>query len=279
MIHYHIILPSYHYYKGTNKILEKIHMTNTKNLSLYIFDNTNNNKIYLLYLKFKKKLNITYFVNRPTVSAGTNWNQSLFFLKKTIKNQLYKKDQYFIMLHHDEHFNDKNFFIKLSKLIKNNFYPDVISMTVCVDYNNLFKNKIHTTSSQRSWLFKNYFDYILLRNYIGPVSSLVIRYKKNIPIFDIKLKWLIDVDFYKKLKNYKNWIFTDDLFLFSDQKNNVSLTLKYQFQIKKLYNKEIKLISRKYNLKSKFLDYIIWAFVRISNKLKYFINIKKYRND
>ena len=76
-------------------------------------------------------------------------------------------------------------------------------MTTFVDYKNKFKNKIHTTSSQRSWFYKNYFDYILLRNYIGPVSSLVIRYKKNLPFFDTKLKWLVDVDFYQKIKNLK----------------------------------------------------------------------------
>ena len=77
----------------------------------------------------------------------------------------------------------------------------------------------------------------MLRNYIGPVSSLVIKYRKNLPFFDTKLKWLVDVDFYQKIKNLKSWIFTNDLFLTSDQKNDVSLTLKYNFKKLKIYSK------------------------------------------
>lgn len=279
MIHYHIILPTFHYFKGTKKILEQIQMTSSKNISIYMFDNTSTDKIKNLSIKFKKRLKIIYFKNRPTISPANNWNNSIIYLKKVLDNQLFKKNHYFIILHHDEYFTDKNFFKKLNKLIKDNFYPDVISMTTFVDYKNKFKNKIHTTSSQRSWFHKNYFDYILLRNYIGPVSSLVIRYKKNLPFFDIKLKWLVDVDFYQKIKKFKNWIFTDDLFLISDQKNDVSLTLKYNLMIKDLYKNESKLIFHRFKLKYIFLDHIVWVLLRISNKFKYFINIKKYSND
>ena len=37
MIHYHIILPTFHYFKGTKKILEQIQMTSSKNISIYMF--------------------------------------------------------------------------------------------------------------------------------------------------------------------------------------------------------------------------------------------------
>jgi hypothetical protein len=281
MIHYHIILPTYYYYKGTKKILEQIYKTKTKtkNLSLYIFDNTINDKIRNLYLSFRVKLNIIYFKNRPSISAVTNWNKSLSYLKKKLENQLLGTQDYFIILHHDEYFTDKDFFLKLNKLIKINDYPDVISMTTIIDYNNKLKNKIHTTSYQRFLFHKYYFDYILLRNFIGPVSSLVIKSQNNFPTFDKNLKWLVDVEYYKKIKMFKKWIFTDDLILYSDQKNDVSLTLKYKLRIKDLYLKERNQISHKFNLNFIFLDYIIWAFLRISNKFKYFINIKKYLND
>lgn len=281
MIHYHIILPTYYYYKGTQKILEQIHKTKTKskNLSIYIFDNTVNDKIRNLYLSFKVKLNIFYFKNRPTISPATNWNKSISFIKKKLENQLIGTQDYLVILHHDEYFTDKDFFLKLNKLIKKNKNPDVISMTTIIDYHNKLKNKIHTTAYQRFLFHKYYFDYILLRNFIGPVSSLVLKYHNNFPTFDQNLKWLVDVEYYKKFKMFKRWIFTDDLILYSDQKNDVSLTLRYKSRINELYLKEKNQIVQKFNLKFKHLDYIIWALLRISNKFKYFINIKKYLND
>ena len=281
MIHYHIILPTYYYYKGTQKILEQIHKTKTKskNLSIYIFDNTVNDKIRNLYLRFKVKLNIFYIKNRPTISPATNWNKSISFIKKKLGNQLIGTQDYLVILHHDEYFTDKDFFLKLNKLIKKNKNPDVISMTTIIDYHNKLKNKIHTTAYQRFLFHKYYFDYILLRNFIGPVSSLVFKYHNNFPIFDQNLKWLVDVEYYKKFKMFKRWIFTDDLILYSDQKNDVSLTLRYKSRINELYLKEKNQIVQKFNLKFKHLDYIIWALLRISNKFKYFINIKNYLND
>ena len=281
MIHYHIILPTYYYYKGTQKILEQIHKTKTKskNLSIYIFDNTVNDKIRNLYLRFKVKLNIFYIKNRPTISPATNWNKSISFIKKKLGNQLIGTQDYLVILHHDEYFTDKDFFLKLNKLIKKNKNPDVISMTTIIDYHNKLKNKIHSTAYQRFLFHKYYFDYILLRNFIGPVSSLVFKYHNNFPIFDQNLKWLVDVEYYKKFKMFKRWIFTDDLILYSDQKNDVSLTLRYKSRINELYLKEKNQIVQKFNLKFKHLDYIIWALLRISNKFKYFINIKNYLND
>lgn len=279
MINYHIVLPTYHYYKGTKKILEHVKGTKSKNLSLYIFDNTNNDKIRNLYIKFRNKLNIYYVKNRPTITAATNWNKSLEYLKDKLHNQIYGKEQYLMILHHDEYFKNKDFFIELTKLIKQNNYPDVVSLTTIISYKNKLKNRIHSTSFQRSLFHKYYFDYILMRNYIGPISSLVIKFKKDIPLFDIKLKWLVDVEYYKKIKNFKNWVFTDDLFLFSDQKNDVSLTLKYKSKIKELYKKESKMIKNKFNLKLVFLDYFLWITLRIVNKFKYFIYSEKYRDD
>ena len=279
MINYHIILPSYHYYKGTKKILERIKVTRSKNLSLYIFDNTNNDKIRNLYVKFKNKLNISYTRNRPTVTPATNWNKSLEYLKKKLQSETFGKEHYIMILHHDEYFKSKDFFFDLTKLIKQNNYPNVVSMTTIINYKNKLRKRIHTTSFQRSFCYKYYFDYILTRNYIGPVSSLVIKFQKNIPLFDLKLKWLVDVEFYKKIKIFKNWVFTDDLFLFSDQKNNFSLTLKYKSKVKELYKKESKIILNKFNLKLVFLDYFIWITLRVVNKFKYFIDLKKYSDD
>ena len=166
------------------------------------------------------------------------------------------------------------FFKKLNKLIKDNFYPDVISMTTFVDYKNKLRIKFTLPHPKDLGFIKIISIIFCLEIILVLFLSLVIRYKKNLPFFDTKLKWLVDVDFYQKIKKFKNWIFTDDLFLISDQKNDVSLTLKYNFMIKDLYKNESKLIFHRFKLKFIFLDHIVWVLLRISNKFKYFINIK-----
>ena len=64
MIKLNILLPTYRYKKGVEKILTSISQTRNKSIHVYLFDNTENNSIYLLYQNIKKIKNY-YFKNVP----------------------------------------------------------------------------------------------------------------------------------------------------------------------------------------------------------------------
>ena len=288
MIRFHISIPAYNYESGLKNILNSIPLLDDK-IFIIISDNTRSKKIYNLYLKFSnlyKKKNIHYSHNKPESSPVKNWNYSLYLSKKNIK-KLNPTIDYNILLHQDEYFS-KDFFKNLLSIIQKNNYPDVISCSTLVFYKNKFRNKIHTTASQRKFFFKCFFFYILYRNFIGPVSSLAIKRKNKNLTLSHKFKWLIDVAYFINLYIItKKWFFTDKIYVYSDQRNSYSLTLSLKKKIKLIYKKEFEILYNKIKFSNKFfifklfklLDYFIWVHIRIYNKIKLIFYYKRFLND
>ena len=279
MIHFNVIIPTYYYDRGVENILKSITKLQ-KNIFINIYDNTHNNKIYNIYLKYKNKTafyNINYFRNRPLKAAAVNWNRGLNGQDKPIKKYF---RSYKILLHQDE-FLCKNFFENLSLIIVRNNYPDVVSCSTVLIKKKKILNKIHTTAKQRKFFFNFNFYYILKRNFIGPTSSIIIKSEQNKIFFNTDLYWLVDVEYYIKIFLYsKKWIFTDEIFVYSDQLNKHSLTSKLKKKIILLSRSETKLIKKKFNLNNKFhflniFDIFIWASIRLYNKIKFFFIYKK----
>jgi hypothetical protein len=280
MIYFNIVIPTYYYDTGVKNILKSIPKSQ-RNIFINIYDNTQNNRIYNIYLKYKNSYvncNINYIRNRPVKAAAINWNLGLSEQDKLIKK---KFNSYIILLHQDEFFC-KNFFITLSSIIKKNNYPDVVSCSTILIKKKKILNKIHTTAKQRKFFFNFNFYYILKRNFIGPTSSMIIKFKSNILFFNTSLYWLVDVEYYIKIfLNSKKWIFTDEIFVYSDQLNKHSLTYNLKKKISLLNRLETKLIKKKFNLNNKFyfpkiFDIFIWASIRIYNKIKIFFIYKKF---
>ena len=76
-------------------------------------------------------------------------------------------------------------------------------MTTFVDYKNKFKNKIHTTSSQDLGFIK-IISIIFCLEIILVLFHLWSSGIRKTYLFCTKLKWLVDVDFYQKIKKFKN---------------------------------------------------------------------------
>jgi hypothetical protein len=280
MIHYLVIIPTYYYDKGVENILKSLPKFK-KNISVAIYDNTQNNKIYNIYLKYKSRYNFANFNykrNRPVKSAAINWNFGISdYSKLVIKNISFYK----ILCHQDEYFC-KSFFINLSSIIKRNNFPDVVSCSTVLIKKKKILNKIHTTAKQRKFFFDFNFYYILKRNYIGPTSSIVVKFNKKSILFDTSYLWLVDVEYYIKIfLKYKKWFFTDRIFVYSDQLNKNSLTLKLKKKIYLLNKLEIKSIKEKYNIYNNLpffniFDIFIWVSIRIYNKIKLSFNYKSF---
>lgn len=280
MIYFNIIIPTFYYDKGVKNILKSIPKSQ-KNIFINVYDNTQNNKIYNIYVKYKYSnvnCNINYFRNRPVKAAAVNWNFGLYDQEKLIKNYFHT---YIILLHQDE-FLCKNFFINLSSIIKKNNYPDAVSCSTVLIKKKKILNKIHTTAKQRKFFFNFNFYYILKRNFIGPTSSMIVKFKPDNFFFNTSLYWLVDVEYYIKIfLHTKKWIFTDEIFVYSDQLNRNSLTLNLKKKISLLNRSETKLIKKKFNLNNKFyflniFDIFIWASIRIYNKIKILFLYKKF---
>ena len=111
---------------------------------------------------------------------------------------------------------------------------------------------------------------------------MVIKFQNKHILFNTYYSWLIDVEYYIKIfLNYKKWVFTDEIFVYSDQLNKNSLTSKLKSKIYTLNKLETKLINKKYNINNNvsflnIFDIFVWVSIRIYNKIKISFNYKKF---
>jgi hypothetical protein len=247
-----VLLPTYNFPLGVNLILKKILSEKNFINEVIISDNSKNKSVYYVFQKFKTILNIKYVHKMPTTIPQQNWK---FLIDKS-------ECDYFIILHHDDVPVEKFFFKKIHQLI--NFYnkPDVLSINTYINDNSILNNRIHTHALLRKIILKYFFNYIIFRNIIGPLSSLIIK-KKNIKyFFDNRLKWMIDVKFYNQYLKASSIIVTDLISIKSllFNKESLSLKIKDKFIIQ---FKEKKYISKKFFFLYSTFDFLFWYSYRI----------------
>ena len=264
MIKLNILLPTYNFPLGVNLILNKILREKKYVNQIIIFDNSKNKSIYNLFVKFKLLLNIKYKHNMPMSSPQINW-----------KNLIKVTDsEYFIIMHHDDIPLEENFFRKIHQLL--NFYkkPDILSINTFLNDSSILNNRIHTHALLRKIILKYFFNYILFRNVIGPISSLIIKKKFLINYsFDRRLNWLIDVKFYYDYLKKSSIIVTNLLSIKSLLLNKESLTLKIKNRFIYKY-KEKRIITKNFFFLYSIFDLLFWYSYRV---LSYMILlIKKF---
>ena len=253
-----ILVPTKNYTLGIKRILNYFSSIDTTNIEIIISDDSSNNSIKKIVKKFKKRVSLKYYKNYPALGLSGNWNRLLGL----------SNAKYVMFLHNDDFITQKNFFYKLNKIIQIQKFPDIVSVATNIIKKN--EQKKHITSFLRFFLHK-FNSYILRRNFIGPMSSVIIK-NQNLPKFNLKLRWLIDVEFLYKLRK-RNWIFTDELIVNSEYNNPHSQHRKNFIKIKEILREEYVYISRKFKIKNLFLpqyyffEFFFWIVIRSINLL------------
>jgi glycosyltransferase involved in cell wall biosynthesis len=185
-----VLIPAYNYPEGIKSILLKAQNLKYENINHYeiiIFDNSFDDQIYNLYKIFKKNLNIFYKKIPRTVGVINNWN---LLLKQASGNYIY-------MIHHDDVPEQSFFFRDLIKKINKykNYDIFIYSCKLKSKYN--FLNRPNFIFFLKKIIVRYFPGYLLRRNVIGSISNIVFK-NKHI-LFNKKLLWLVDVDFYYRL--------------------------------------------------------------------------------
>ena len=115
--------------------------------------------------------------------------------------------------------------------------------------------------SIRTFLIKSTYGYILRRNFIGPISSLIVR-RSISPSFDEQLCWGVDSDFYFRLrKNTKHWISSKSLKIVSISNRDNSITANIGSNLNEIRKSEFEYFKKKYP------SYIFWINLQTFNLL------------
>jgi len=247
-----ILIPTYKFFDGICSILDNLNKSNNDLFEVIIFDDSPDYEIYFK-LKDKKYLFNFHIYKGDQKGAVHNWNKLLSM----------KTREYYMLLHQDE-IPCPNFINKLDKLL-NSLKPTILSINTLI-LKDEDKFHLHSSAFMRKFFF-NLNPYALFSiNFIGPVSSLIFNKKIKIK-FDHKLQWLVDVDAYVKLKDFK-WSFDDTIYVTSIP-NIFSIT--NQTNVKKLNKYEKKYIFQNKLepfMTKKYLIIFIWYFFKIFKILK-----------
>jgi len=240
-----VLLPSYNYAEGVSRSLKSIN----GNLEVLISDNSDDNQIQKISTKYN---NVKYFFNKGR-GPVINWNN-------LINNSI---DETVLLLHDDEYLTSEEFkIIKKINFESNKVY--LFNYKVIKDkyiINRSINNKF------RGFLLNHFPKSILFINFIGPTAAYTF-FNNGKNLYDEKLLWHVDLDFFYRIIKNKQIIFKD-ITVYSILKRN-SLTNKIINKNKIYYTlKETFFLRKKYNLT--YFDFIFYfmlaAIIRIINKI------------
>jgi hypothetical protein len=271
-----ILIPSYEYTDGINLILESLRPKDKLDLNfeIIISDDSESDYIYYCYLSHREfyKEKLTYIKNIPSLGAIKNWN---FLISKASKD-------FILLLHHDEFPLSENFLEMAISFLNREEVIDVILMDLVIMPYKLPYQKRHLPLKIRNFLLFTYDKFIFMHNFIGPVSSLIIR-RSIFPKFDQNLRWNVDTDFYYRLKIITDrWTTHKSLIIGNLARNKKSITLTISPDLKNIKYQESKYLETKYSniipkryfndyyYFFKFINNIFWFFLLF---LTLFINV------
>lgn len=188
-----ICIPTYNSVVFLVKLLDSMEKQCFQDFEIIISDDSTDDNIKEYVEKNKNSFKkIRYYKRERDGNATNNWNNALILAK----------GQYKMLLHHDDYFFDNSTLENIYKEIIRNNNPSLLFLSFKEESD---KHKFY----YGKYNFKNLLfnpNQLLYVNFLSTPSCLILS--KNITdLYDNKLKWLVDVDFYIKLINkYSNII-------------------------------------------------------------------------
>lgn len=189
------------------------------------------------------------WLSGPKKGAVRNWN---FLLGKVRNNQ-------FVLLHQDERILARREHRKVN--LENDF------VYVC-DLKLIFVGKeIFLSGKLRVWLMTRFPRLIFYVNFIGPTATLIIP--KNDLQFDESLQWLVDVEYYSRLRKNYMFKYTPKFYVISDTTASNSITNSGNIgNIDEREVSELRQLSKDKKSLFKYFLKFLWHFYRIINTRK-----------
>lgn len=182
-----ICIPTYNNLSAFKRCIKSVLEQTYTDYEIVISDDSTNNEIgdYLKTIQNSDK--IIYKKNEIPLGSPENWNEAI----RNANGELIK------IIHHDDWFPNENClekFVKAyikfpkSKLIFSQSYIEIEGQ----------KTRIHSINENDTKTLINIPSIILTKNLIGAPTATIFR-KNSQFLFDNKLKWLVDIDFYFKM--------------------------------------------------------------------------------
>lgn len=202
-----ICIPCFEQVEYLAKCMDSIVSQTYLNYEVIISDDSITDGVRNYIIDLEKVFNgkLFYFRNSPSKGTPGNWNQAMDMAT----------GDFIHLLHHDDYYAspdslknimdaantypDTNVFI--GEVLSHNISEKSLTKHVVVDE---YLNDLHSNPSK-----------ILFANLLGPPSIVFLR-KSALIYFNVKLKWLVDMEYYYRLfKANSNWMFVRKPFVVS----------------------------------------------------------------
>lgn len=235
-----ILIPAYNYRAGVERIFQMLSPVSA-DIEVLVFDDTEDPVIQSTIAGFAEAMPLLTYRHNPThvgaaLGAGANWNALLDAAS----------GEYVILMHHDETPLDRGFTDKVRNLLTSSWRADVHMLDLMLVDENLAPIRRHMPRWIRSWVPRHVPNYLFRRNVIGPTGTLIIR-RNCTPRFDPSLRWLIDVDFYRRLiEGTGTWAVATDIHVGSVQRSEGSITAQLSDHLAEIDTAERKVLVERY---------------------------------
>lgn len=174
-----ICIPTYSNPSSLKRLLDSIKLQNFKDYEVIITDDSPDDSVKEVVAQYQG-YNIRYYKNPRSLGSPMNWNAAI---EKA-------ESDYIKIMHHDDYFTSPFSLQKIVNALQKYSF-------VFVQSNHVINNKIISMHNPSVETVHNYIANpikLLLENVIGAPSA--VAYKKNALVYDKRLKWFVDVEFY-----------------------------------------------------------------------------------
>jgi glycosyltransferase involved in cell wall biosynthesis len=180
-----ILIPTYNQPDYLRYALDSIVRQTYKNFEVIITDDSEDNAILSVTDEFSGVLSIKYFKNPVRKGSPDNWNEAI----------TKSSGQYLKFLHHDDWFTNEDSLQTYVQALDDNPQADIaFSCTnVCDIHHTIMRT--HCPGERELFWLKKSPDNLFPYNFIGAPSATIYRRNVN-KLFDKRLKWVVDIDFY-----------------------------------------------------------------------------------
>jgi glycosyltransferase involved in cell wall biosynthesis len=181
-----ICIPAYKRVDYLNRLLQSIVIQEFKDFEVIVTDDSPNNEVEILCKKFAPSLSIRYYKNPVALGTPDNWNKAISLAKGA----------WIKLMHDDDWFTEPRSLLQFADCAKKNDKGFIFSA-----YKKVFEDgrKEESIYPEKFRLLRAEKEpaILLAKNFIGPPS--VTMYKNDGQhIYDTKLKWLVDIDAYRR---------------------------------------------------------------------------------
>lgn len=187
-----ICIPAYKNEKFLSRLLDSIRIQEFTDFEVVISDDSPDFRLKELIETYKKDFKIVYIKNESPLGSPANWN-----------NAIAKATGKWIKLMHDD-----DWFVDRSSLDRFAYYAKRLNTSFIFSG---FYNVTDSTSSKHvvgfinQTLLRKNPVYLLRKNFVGHPSTTLVR-NDNINWYDVRYKWVVDIEFYiRRFSTDKNY--------------------------------------------------------------------------